>query len=124
MILHIQFYIDKRHLFYKNTFFSTALKFQTPRTVSNGNHFLHIYSCCVEDKKCMVVISGILDHHLYWVYHSNIYIYINNILKSKCLDYNCYLDLKDLLYLICYWVHLYTALLRHAVAYTSNVICT
>ena len=42
--MHIQFYIDKRHLIYKKkTFCKTALKFQTPRTVSNDNHFIYIY---------------------------------------------------------------------------------
>ena len=64
--MHVQFYTDKRHLFYKNTFFSTALKFQTPRTVSNCNHFLHIYSCCVEDKKCMVVFSILIQYFRYF----------------------------------------------------------
>jgi hypothetical protein len=38
---------------------------------------------------CSILIqySGILEHHVYWVYHSNIYIYNNNTLKSKLLDY-------------------------------------
>ena len=39
----------------KENFCSNALKFQTPRTVSNGNHFLYICTCiyyfCVDDKK-------------------------------------------------------------------------
>ena len=84
----------------KLTFCNAALKFQTPRTASNGNHFLHIYSFYVGDKKCMVVFSIFIQYfivlsvllrytdsdcpfgifklflylHLYWVYHPNIYI--------------------------------------------------
>ena len=71
----------------KQTFSNTALQFYTPWTVSNGYHFLHIYSFCVGNKKFMVVFSILiqyfryLDLHLYWVYHLNIYIYINNTLK-------------------------------------------
>ena len=61
--MHIQFYTDKRHLIYKNkTFCNTGPKFQTPRIVSNGNHFLHIYSFCVEDKKFMVVLSILIQY--------------------------------------------------------------
>jgi hypothetical protein len=35
----------------KQTFCNITLKFQTSRTISNGNHFLDIYSFCVEDRK-------------------------------------------------------------------------
>ena len=47
----------------------------------------------VDDKAFMVVfsillqfqwtLSDILGHHLYWVCHLHIYIYINNNLKSR-----------------------------------------
>jgi len=60
--MHIQFYTDKRHLIYKNNHFATLhSNFLTQRTVSNGNHFLHIYSFRVEDKKFMVVFSILIQ---------------------------------------------------------------
>ena len=55
--------LHRRHLIYKNkTFCNTALKIQSPRTVSNGNHFLHTYSFCVEDRKFMVVFSILIQY--------------------------------------------------------------
>jgi hypothetical protein len=46
----------------KQTFCNTGLKYQTLRTVSNGHHFLHIYSFCVENKKFMVVFSILIQY--------------------------------------------------------------
>jgi hypothetical protein len=50
----------------KQTFCNITLKFQTPRTISNGNHFLHIYSLCVEDRKVMVVFSILMQYFRYF----------------------------------------------------------
>jgi hypothetical protein len=50
----------------KQTFCNITLKFQTPRTVSNGNHFLHIYSLCVEVRKFMVVFSILMQYFRYF----------------------------------------------------------
>jgi hypothetical protein len=51
----------------KQTFCNTALKFQTPKTVSNDNHFLHIYSFCVGDKKFMVIFSILIKYFRYFI---------------------------------------------------------
>ena len=61
--MHIQFlYRQNTFNLSKQTFCYTELKFQTPRTVSNGNHFLHIYSFCVENKKFMVFFSILIQY--------------------------------------------------------------
>ena len=51
----------------KQTFCNIKLKFQTPRTVSNGNHFLQIYSLFVEDRKFMVVFSISMQYFRYFI---------------------------------------------------------
>ena len=43
--------MHRQKTFNKNkTFYNTPMKIQSPRIVSNGNRFLHIYSFCVEDR--------------------------------------------------------------------------
>jgi hypothetical protein len=66
--MHIQFYLEKRHLIYiKLTFCNTTLKCQTPRRFLNDSHFLQKYSFCVEVKKCMVVFSILLQYFRYFI---------------------------------------------------------
>jgi hypothetical protein len=60
--MHIQFYRQKTFNLSKQTFCNTELKFQTPRTVSNGNHCLHLYFFCVGDRKCMIVFSILIQY--------------------------------------------------------------
>jgi hypothetical protein len=50
----------------KQTFCNTGLKYQTLRTVSNGHHFLHIYSFCLGDRKFMVVFSVLMLYFRYF----------------------------------------------------------
>ena len=41
--MHIQLYTDKTFNISKQIVCSTALKFQTPKTVYNGNHSIYMY---------------------------------------------------------------------------------
>ena len=73
----------------KQTLCNITLKFQTPRTISKGNPFLHIYSLCVEDTKFMIFFSILMQYFRYFRpplilgLSPKHYIYINNTLKSK-----------------------------------------
>ena len=60
--------LHRRNIFNlsKQTFCNITLKFQKPRTISNGNHFLHIYSLCVEDRKFKVIFSILMQYFRYF----------------------------------------------------------
>ena len=81
--MHMQFYLDKRHLIYK----TILLQHYTEISITKDSFKWQPFSTC------MVVFSILIQYFRYfippfiWVYHPNIYIYINNTLNSKCLDY-------------------------------------
>jgi hypothetical protein len=58
---------DKKHLIYKTNIMQHCTEILNTKTDSNGKHFLHIYSFCVGNKKCMVIFSILIQYFRYFV---------------------------------------------------------